>query len=214
MEVIDAGLMPYRSAWALQEQLHAHVVAGESAKLVLVEHPPVITLGRRPGVEQNLRVDPAALPTQGIELIQTDRGGDITYHGPGQLVCYPIVRLTDANLSIGSYVHGLERAIIDVLSHWNITAHADPSAVGVWCDEPIPAKICAIGVRVRHGVTLHGLALNITTDLTAFNLIVPCGLAGRPVTSMQKLLGDKCPAMDAVKTKVTIGLQTWLERGG
>ena len=183
------------------------MLAGGPSRIFLVEHPPVITLGRRPGVDRNLRRTPDELVDRKIELVQSDRGGDITYHGPGQLVCYPIIRLADANLGVGDYVHGLERAVIHTLAHWQITAHTDPKAVGVWTDTEPPAKVCAIGVRVRRGVSLHGLALNVTTDLTAFESIVPCGLVGRPVTSLRHLLGDRCPSMDEVKGALVAALE-------
>jgi lipoyl(octanoyl) transferase len=140
-----------------------------------------------------------------VELVQSDRGGDITFHGPGQVVAYPIVRLNDHGLSVGGYVRSLERAVIATLADFGIQARRDESAVGVWVDEPATgkaAKICAIGVRIRRGVSLHGLALNVTTDLNYFNLIVPCGLPGRPVTSIQKLLGDAAPTIYQVREKL------------
>lgn len=215
MRVIDLGTMSYAQAWAEQERLHAAVLAGEPPVILMVEHLPVVTLGRRPDVVRHLRVSAEELADRGVELVQTDRGGDITYHGPGQLVCYPIVRLAAFSLGVSDYVHGLERAVISLLNEFQISAHNDPKAVGVWCDatatEP-PAKIAAIGVRIRKGVSLHGLALNVTTALDAFDLIVPCGLAGRPVTSMQKQLGDRCPTISDVKRSMAQSLFRWLSR--
>src|SRR5678815_4076802 len=125
---------------------------------------------------------------------------DSTYHGPGQLVVYPIIRLNDHRLSVGGYVRMLEQVVITTLADLGVEAQKDACAVGVWTmDDGKLAKICAIGVRIRRGVTMHGLALNVTTNLDHFNLIVPCGLAGRAVTSMQRELGERCPAMDDVK---------------
>jgi lipoyl(octanoyl) transferase len=213
--------MRYRDAWALQERVHAEVVGGGAERILLVEHPPVITFGRRPGVDRNVVASADEIAARGVEVVPSDRGGDVTFHGPGQLVVYPIVRLIDHGLSVGAYVRTLERSVIEALSEFGIKARKDDCAVGVWVDDPrapgpgpaacgvagrFPptlAKICAVGVRVRQGVTLHGLALNVTTDLSYFNLIIPCGLAGRPVTSLQKLLGPRCPGMDDVKRTVS-----------
>ena len=206
MRVEDLGTMRYRDAWALQERAHAEVVAGGDERILLVEHPPVITFGRRPGVERNVVASPDALAAGGVETVPTDRGGDVTFHGPGQLVAYPIVRLIDHRLSVGGYVHALERGVIDALERLGVAAQKDACAVGVWAHDPPGvgplAKVCAIGVRVRRGVTLHGLALNVTTDLSYFEFIVPCGLVGRPVTSLRKLMGERTPPLDEVKEAV------------
>jgi len=192
--------MPYREAWAIQEQAHAEVLAGGAERCFFVEHPPVITFGRRPNVARNLIASDEQLAKLGVEVVQSDRGGDITFHGPGQIVAYPIVRLNDHGFSVGAYVHGLERIVVETLNDFGIQARADPSAVGVWAqDAGVAAKVCALGVRVKRGVSLHGIALNVETNLAYFNLIVPCGLAGRPVTSLRKLLGDVAPAMHEVK---------------
>jgi lipoyl(octanoyl) transferase len=203
MIVTDLGTMPYRDAWREQERVHEEVVAGGSERLLLVEHPPVITFGRRAGVERHLLASDERLAKLGVEVVQSDRGGDITFHGPGQVVAYPIVRLNDHGLSVGGYVRTLERAAIDALGDLGISARKDDCAVGVWVDDGSGAntlaKVCAIGVRIRRGVSLHGLALNVTTDLNYFNLIVPCGLHCRPVTSVRKILGDKAPEVASVK---------------
>lgn len=203
--------MAYRDAWAVQEAAHAEVLGGGEERVLLVEHPPVVTFGRRPGVERNLVASDAQLAAFGVEVVQSDRGGDITFHGPGQVVAYPIVRLNDHALSVGGYVRTLERAAIDALGAFGVAARRDEGAVGVWVDDPTAgtaAKVCAIGVRIRRGVSLHGLALNVTTDLRFFNLIVPCGLAGRPVTSMAKLLGDAAPSVGAVKDVLASSLRS------
>ncbi len=196
--------MDYRQAWALQEQAHADVMAGGDEQLLLVEHPPVITFGRRPGIEQNLIASKEMLEHRGVQLVPSDRGGDITFHGPGQLVAYPIIRLADHKLTVSGYVHLLEKIIIQTLQSFGIGAVTDPAAVGVWTPTAScgTAKVCAIGVRIRRGVTLHGLALNVSTDLSFFDLIVPCGLANRPVTSLQQLLGDAVSDMPAVKAEI------------
>ena len=200
MIVEDLGQLAYRPAWEYQERVHQRVLEGDAERLLLVEHPPVITFGRRAGVDRNLIASDEQLQQLDVEVVQSDRGGDITFHGPGQLVAYPIVRLNDHALSVGAFVHRLEDVVVATLAGFGISAHKDPSAIGIWTkDGENPAKICAIGVRIRRGVSLHGLALNVTTDLRYFNLIVPCGLVGRPVTSLQKILGDRAPTMAAVK---------------
>jgi len=200
MQIHDLGRMAYRQAWETQERAHEDVVAGAEERIFFVEHPPVITYGRRPGVDQHLVASPGQLAEQSVEIVQSDRGGDITFHGPGQLVAYPIIRLADHGFSVSGYVHALEAAVIAMLAQLGISAHADKSAVGVWTlDGADTAKICAIGVRIRRGVSLHGLALNVTTDLSAFELIVPCGLIGRRVTSLQRLMGEQLPGMNEVK---------------
>jgi lipoyl(octanoyl) transferase len=199
--VQDLRTLGYRDAWALQEAAHAQVVDGAEERILLVEHPPVITFGRRPGVDRNVLASAEALEARGVEVVPSDRGGDVTFHGPGQLVAYPIVRLIDHGLSVGAYVRALERAVIDAIAAFGVAARKDDCAVGVWADDGGGrlAKVCAIGVRVRRGATLHGLALNVTTDLSFFDLIIPCGLVGRSVTSLQRLLGPAAPSMHEVK---------------
>jgi lipoyl(octanoyl) transferase len=203
MIVRDLGLMPYRVAWAEQERVHAAVVDGAEEQLLLVEHPPVVTLGRRPEIIRNLIATAQQLAGRGVELVESDRGGDVTFHGPGQLVVYPIVRLIDHKLSVGGYVHRLEDAVITATNRLGIATHRDACAVGVWLNRPgqLAAKIAAIGVRVRKGATLHGLALNVSTDLSYFDLIVPCGLKNRTVTSVEKELGGPVE-MERVKSLV------------
>jgi lipoate-protein ligase B len=198
------GLLAYRDAWALQERIHEEILAGGEEQVLLVEHPPVITFGRRPGGEKNLVASRERLARLGVELVDSDRGGDVTFHGPGQLVAYPIVRLTDHRLSVGAYVQRLEDVVIATLASFGVVGEKDPSAIGIWAaDGGTRAKICALGVRIRRGVSLHGVALNVETDLRYFNLIVPCGLATRPVTSMRKLMGDATPSMEAVQLAFT-----------
>jgi lipoate-protein ligase B len=212
MQIENLGTMPYRAAWSIQEDRHAQVLAGGKDRLLLVEHPPVITFGRR-GATPHLLTPEPQLAAMGVELVESDRGGDVTFHGPGQLVAYPIVRLQAHRLSVSAYVHTLEQVIIQTLATLDVPAHTDPTAVGVWVG-PSPlatgnsqlataAKIAAIGVRIRRGVSLHGLALNVSTDLRFFNLIVPCGLADRPVTSLHQLLGPDAPPIDRVRSALT-----------
>jgi lipoyl(octanoyl) transferase len=218
MRTIDLGLIPYRDAWRIQEELHAEVLAGGEEALLLLEHTPVITLGRRvPDAQKNLLTPPHVLAAIGEEVVESDRGGDITYHGPGQLVAYPIVRLIDHRLSVGAYVRRLEDVVIETLGEFGIEGFKDESAIGVWVrgvhaanserstfnvQHPTfnqeAAKICALGVRIKRGVTLHGIALNLTTNLGHFELINPCGL-GRPVTSMGEVLGGRAPSMGELK---------------
>jgi lipoyl(octanoyl) transferase len=159
----------------------------------------VITVSRRPGARTHLLADEARLAREGVTVAETDRGGDITYHGPGQLVVYPIVDLNRLGLGLHAYMRALEGAVIDLCADLGLDAARDPAATGVWIG---PSKLAAMGVRVRRWVTLHGLALNVTTDLSHFDLIVPCGLAGRGVTSIERELGGRCPAMDIVKQEL------------
>lgn len=166
----------------------------------MVEHPPIITVTRRPEAASHVIGSEAQLDAQGVSLHETDRGGDVTYHGPGQLVCYPIIDLNAAKLRIHDYIRLLENAVIDTLGEYGIRGSTDTDATGVWVDpaknpgllfeSDQAAKVCAIGVRVRKWITLHGLALNLNPDMSHYRLIVPCGLAGRPVTSIARLLGE------------------------
>ena len=200
--------MDYRQAWAVQEAIHAEVAEGGPERLLLVEHPDVITFGRRGPVAEHLLASKQSLEQLGVQVVESARGGDVTYHGPGQLVVYPIIRLNDHSLSVGGYVRLLENSVIAALAELGVKAERRDGAVGIWTvDNGKPAKICAIGVRIRRGVSLHGLALNVRTDLSRFNLIVPCGLHGANVTSLQKLLGDKAPSMPEVKNAVVRALR-------
>mgnify|MGYP005840445103 CR=1 FL=1 len=226
MRVIDLGRLAYRPAWEQQERVHAEVLAGATPAVLLVEHDPVITMGRRGetmGVS-NLRATADLLARRGVEFVQTDRGGDITFHGPGQLVAYPIVKLNDQRLSVGGFVRALQEAVIAAVANFGVAATTDPAGVGVWAplrpggatptgDDDKLGKLCALGVRVKRGVTMHGLALNVTTDLSYFDLIVPCGIADRPVTSLHQLLGTRCPTMTVVKAALVEALRKRLISG-
>lgn len=184
-QAVYLGRKAYAETWALQKQIHSKVVQGESAeKLILVEHNPVITLGRRASLK-NLLLPEEELKKRGLELFRIERGGDVTYHGPGQLVGYPIINLKKRAISVHEYVHKLEESLIRLLRHYGIDAFRRESLTGVWTET---GKIAAIGIAVKNWVTFHGFALNVNTDLSYFDLIVPCGLT-EPVTSIKKILG-------------------------
>lgn len=212
----DLGKLPYAEALDVQRRTHADLLASrgdESAPagvLLLVEHdPPVITVSKRPAAREHLLASPAALARQGVELAETDRGGDITYHGPGQLIAYPIVDLNRLGLRLHGYMRALEDAVIATAASFGVAAHRDPDATGVWVTREAGApgaKLCAMGIRVQRWVTMHGLALNVTTNLAHFALIVPCGLAGRPVTSLERLLAGAVPTMGDVKAQLAQSL--------
>ena len=207
LQVKDLGRMSYARALDLQRAAHAEVLAARANRgqmqLRLVEHDPqVITVSRRPDAAKNVLVSPQRLAQLGVECVETDRGGDVTWHGPGQLVAYPILDLERMGLRIHGYMRLLEETVIEVLADMGVAAHRDAKATGVWVrtkDQPGDLKICAMGVRVSRWVCMHGLALNVNPDLDAFNLIVPCGLTERGVTSMRECLGEKCPSMEHVK---------------
>ncbi len=182
-EIRDLGRMEYGAAWELQRQLvEDRKKARIPDQLLFVEHPHVLTLGRN-GRMQNVLASEAALKAAGISFYEIDRGGDITYHGPGQIVGYPIFDLRAWRRDVVGYVRAMEQAIIDALAEFGIEGGRSQGATGVWVNG---AKVCAIGVHISRWVTSHGFALNHTTDLKYFKYIVPCGLA-RPVTSMAEL---------------------------
>jgi lipoyl(octanoyl) transferase len=239
IDVIDLGRVPYADAYAEQCRHHERILAARAADagplgaILLLEHePPVITISRRPGARAHLLASDEQLRLAGVTLAHTDRGGDITYHGPGQLVVYPILDLHRLRIHLHDYMRLLESAVIDACAAFGLAARRDPAATGVWV-RPVPpappalpsaslpapadadatapaaappAKVCAMGVRVRRWVTLHGLALNVSTNLDHFSLIVPCGLAGRAVTSLLRELGERCPSMAIVKSTLADSL--------
>ena len=213
--VQDLGLLDYEQALAIQRERNQALIDGQAGPaILLVEHPPVITLTRR--AKPNLLADDHTLAKLGVTTAETDRGGDITYHGPGQLVAYPILKLGDFGLNLSSYMRLLERAVIDTIANWGITGHTECSATGVWVkqDSQPDAKICAMGVRIRKNTTLHGLALNVTPVMEHFNLIVPCGLEDRPVISMRQLLGEDCPTMAQAKDVFAAAMLNCLKNTG
>jgi lipoyl(octanoyl) transferase len=218
VEVHDLGRMAYAEALERQRAEHAAVVDGRERgvpmRLLLVEHdPPVITVSRRPDAGRHVIASDARLAELGVQKVETDRGGDVTWHGPGQLVAYPILDLQRLDLRIHGYMRFLEQAVIDTLSVWGIEGLRDASATGVWVGHGAPErKICAMGVRVSRWATLHGLALNVHPDLGQFGLIVPCGLVGRPVTSLAEELGDRAPGMSEAKSALAGTLLRAIER--
>jgi lipoate-protein ligase B len=188
---LDCGLVDYGRALSMQRRLVAGKIAGRLAveTVLALEHPPVFTLGRRGG-RDNLLVSEAFLADRGVEVVPVERGGDITYHGPGQLVVYPIARLRSAGLSVAGYVDGLEAAVIRTAARWGVAASTNPVNRGVWVGN---AKMASVGITVRRGVAFHGLAFNVNTDLTPFSWIHPCGLRGVCVTSMAEQTGAPLP---------------------
>jgi lipoyl(octanoyl) transferase len=182
-QVRELGRIDYGAALELQQVLIAARKNGAAPdQLLLLEHPHVITLGRN-GREENLLASAEILERAGISFFPTDRGGDVTYHGPGQLVAYPILDLREWKRDVGAFVRAVEQTIIDTLADYGIAAGRIPKLTGVWVDG---RKIAAIGVHISRWVTSHGLALNVSTDLSYFQYIVPCGLT-KPVTSMAQL---------------------------
>ena len=203
---IERRPTPYAEGLRLQRELHAARCAGSIGDTILVvEHPHVYTLGRS-AEASHLLWSRETLRAKGEELAETDRGGDITYHGPGQVVAYPIVDLPARGLGVRDYVFRLEEAVIETLAGFGVQAGRDPRNRGVWVGN---AKICAIGIRVSRHVTLHGLALNVNTDLSFFSGIVPCGLADADVTSLAEELGAP-QDMDAVRDALVAALVRWL----
>ncbi|MCH8567197.1 MAG: lipoyl(octanoyl) transferase LipB [Balneolales bacterium] len=196
----DLGSRDYKPTWELQLQLQQKLINAKrnpeiqdnclvskaAGYLLLMEHPHVYTLGKS-GKACHLLINEEGLVNRGATFVKIDRGGDITYHGPGQLVGYPILDLEQFCTDIGLYLRMLEECIIRVLATFGISGHRESGFTGVWVDN---AKICAMGIKCSRWVSMHGFALNVNTDLAYFKHIVPCGLAKRPVTSMQQLLGS------------------------
>jgi lipoyl(octanoyl) transferase len=181
--VRDLGRMNYAGALAVQQQIASERKQGLGVDhLLFVEHPHVVTIGRN-GHEENVLAPEETLRRAGIELHETDRGGDVTYHGPGQIVGYPIVDLREWKRDVGAFVRGIEQVLIDTLGDFGIGAGRIGNCTGVWVDE---GKIAAIGIHLSRWISTHGWALNVSTDLRYFQYIVPCGLT-RPVTSMAAL---------------------------
>lgn len=183
--VLEPGLVPYRQAWAWQQvlvSLRQHDQIGDV--LLLLEHPPTYTLGRRAD-RANLLTTPAALAADGCEVVDIDRGGDVTFHGPGQLVGYPILRLGAEERDYRGYIRRLEELLIRAIGEFGVAATRLPGLTGVWSGGE---KLAAIGVKISAGVTSHGFALNVDTDLSYFRRIVPCGIPDKPVGSLQQTL--------------------------
>jgi lipoyl(octanoyl) transferase len=210
--VVDLGLVEYRAAWDLQRRVAAARKDGAVPDvLLLCEHPHVITLGRS-GKISNLRAPSEMLRRMGVSFFETNRGGDITYHGPGQLVGYPILNLAEIRRDVGWYVRSLEEAMIRATAEFGVVSKRVSGRTGVWVDVAAGStkddrkevkevedeeKLAAIGVHLSRWVTSHGFAYNVSTDLRYFDLIVPCGIAGKRATSLEKLLGRRVEMNDA-----------------
>ncbi len=177
--IINKGLIPYKIALEFQRKIHASRLAGDIPDtLIMLEHPPVYTFGKN--ANQNNLLNP-----RDAEVIQSDRGGDITWHGPGQLVGYPIINLEDHRKSASWYMHNLEEVIIRTLQHFDIVGVRIPGMTGVWVGNQ---KVCALGVRLSRWVTMHGFALNVRPNMSYFDGMIPCGIKGRGAVSMNELL--------------------------
>ncbi|NTW03772.1 MAG: lipoyl(octanoyl) transferase LipB [Oscillochloris sp.] len=187
--IIHAGCVDYTQAWGFMRQMAADRSAGYvDDSLIMLEHPPTITLGNKAHLEHVLAT-PEDLAARGVALVQVDRGGDVTYHAPGQIVGYPILKLSQHGGDIGRYMRNLEETIIRTLGDFGVIGERISGLTGVWVHSGA-AKVCAIGVKLSAaGVTSHGFALNVNPDLTGFAQIVPCGIAHRAVTSLSHLLG-------------------------
>jgi len=203
----DLGIIDYKKAWDYQEELFNENLEKKTKNLNLpsedkiqtknyllfCEHPHVFTLGKS-GSENNLLIEKEKLVSKGVTFFKINRGGDITYHGPGQIVAYPIIDLENFSLTLRRYIFKLEEAIIETLKEYEIPASRFQGATGVWIDSELPdktRKICAIGVRSSRWITMHGFAFNVNTDLSYYNFINPCGFTDKAVTSMEKELGVK-----------------------
>ncbi len=218
VQVKDLGTRDYLETWEYQKELFREVInmkldnrdrEGEANLPVppnyflFVEHPPVITLGKS-GEQQHLLASEEVLKSKGIQFVPIDRGGDITYHGPGQIVGYPIIDLDQFQADIHKYMRSLEEVIIRTIAEYGLKGERIDGATGVWLDADIPGrtrKICAMGVRTSRWVTMHGFAINLNTNLDHFNYIIPCGLNDKQVTSMEKELKE-IPTVEELKERI------------
>ena len=206
------GRMEYKAAWDYQEELFQETIDIKMRNrreglnlpthnhLLFVEHDPVYTLGKS-GDLSNLLVSEAELARKGAKFFKINRGGDITFHGPGQLVAYPILDLDQFFTDVHKYLRFLEEVVISTLAHWGIQAMRSEGETGVWLDvgTPFARKICAMGIRASRWVTMHGIALNVDNDLSFFELMIPCGIQDKGVTSMRRELQDNCPSLEEVQ---------------
>lgn len=219
--MVDLGRVPYEDALRLQRETHARLVAAREAgdrsaamTVFLLEHdPPVVTVTKRPGAAEHVLASERELEERGIVRADTDRGGDVTYHGPGQLVVYPILDIERLGLKVHPFVRFLEQCVIDTIAEDGLKGLRDEDATGVWVGsgEFPERKIAAIGVRLSRFVSLHGFALNVAPDLEHFTMIKPCGL-DRPVTSLAAELGARAPDMESVKERVARWFAREVER--
>ncbi|MGB9721324.1 MAG: lipoyl(octanoyl) transferase LipB [bacterium] len=195
MDMLDLGRKNYKEAWDIQKMLHEKRVHNEIADtLILVEHNPVVTLGKS-GNRDNIKIPIQLLKEKGIDFFQIERGGDVTFHGPGQVVGYPICNIKQGLAGIKPFIDKLEDVIIETLYDFDICAKKREKMIGVWVQEK---KICSIGIAVKRWVSFHGFALNVNIDLQYFDLIYPCGFKDIKMTSMQEILRRQIP-MEAVK---------------
>lgn len=209
MKIEDWKHISYSEAWSRQTEIFNSVIEARKEglpyenRIIFCTHPHVYTIGKH-GKQENMLISDDMLSRIGAEVFRIDRGGDITYHGPEQLVCYPIICLEDFKLGLKSYLHLLEEAVIRTCSHYGIQSGRVDGATGVWIDIDTPRerKICAMGVRSSHFVTMHGLALNVNTDLKYFDYINPCGFTNKGVTSIEKETGAQVP-MEEVRRILT-----------
>ncbi len=191
--------VPYPAASNLQERLVAARIAGAVPDVVLfLEHEPVITLGVR-AREENILLPAAELTRRGMEIAETSRGGDVTWHGPGQVVMYPIIKLGDKEADAHGYLHNLEEVAIRTAADYGVQAFRRKGMTGAWTES---GKIAAIGIRFKRWVAFHGMSFNVNPDLSGFAAIIPCGLAGEPVTSMRKIMGEAAPTTDTVRERL------------
>ena len=196
-QVLELGTAPYREVWARQLALVEQRQTGQAPDtLIVVEHPHVFTLGRRRESKQNV------LAPGDVEVVEIERGGDVTYHGPGQIVCYPIVLLEDGERDLHAFLRNLEEAVIRTCARSGVTADREPGKTGVWMTDASGArkKLCSMGIACRKWVTFHGLALNVTTDLSYFRRINPCGFEASVMTS----LAAQLPAIDPAAVKAML----------
>jgi lipoate-protein ligase B len=207
----DIGTTEYAFAWELQKNLHSERIAGAIPDTILfTEHYSTYTIGKSGG-DDHLLATEDELIRENVSVFKTDRGGDITYHGPGQIVCYPIIDLKDYYQDVHRYLRELEEVVIRTLAHYGIEGHREPEYTGVWVGSE---KICAIGVKVSRWVTMHGFAFNVNTDLSYFGRIIPCGIFHKGVTSLAELLGrpvDLAEVKKIVAEKFADVFQTEIE---
>ena len=216
IQILNWGIQKYNSAWDKQEHLLQSIIDIKKSNrsnnkiiktpnyLIFLEHHPVYSIGKS-GDQENLLIDISTLKFKGIEYVKSNRGGDITFHGPGQLIIYPIIDLDNFFTDIHKYLRKIEDVIICTLNDFGIKGQRSKGETGVWLDvnKPNARKICAIGIRASRWVTMHGFALNINTDLSYFEKIIPCGIHNKGVTSMQKELGKKI-SIKEIQSKIKI----------
>jgi len=204
MTILDLGKKNYKETWDIQKTIVEKVQEKKlDNTLIFVEHNDVFTFGKR-GKTENLKVKEETLKKLGFDIFVTERGGDVTYHGPGQLVIYPIYDIKSHFTGVKKFVMDIETTLIETLKAFGINAHGDEKTVGAWIGND---KISAIGIAFKRHVSFHGTALNVNTDLSKFNYIIPCGLDNKGVTSMEKILKRKIPLNDVKK----VFIEKWLE---